>query len=207
MKAVAGRVQQGLVALSAIVLGVGGVAVAQPVHPKQAKQVRVSFVTAYNPCTSGPLVHRPPLLHLFNSCVPVLTTETNPSEKVTFGPKGQAQAIIKVAPGDVKIAFKAKDILNNGAPHSGSLHAAVSLRVSDHACGAMSPYTTPCTVQDVELPITIGCTVGSCSGNFTVNTLIPGLIVVGDEGNIELGQIVIRDDDGDEAFRQGLFLP
>jgi hypothetical protein len=204
-------VQQGLVVLGAIVFGVGGAAVAQPVHPKQAKQVKVSFVTAHEPCTSPTLVHRPPLLNGVGSCAPVLSTEATPAgpltEEVTFGPKGQAQAIIKVAPGDVKIAFKSKDIRNKGVPHSGDLHAAVMVRVSDHACGAMSPFLTPCTVQDIELPITIGCTAGTCSGNFTLNTLIPTLIVVGDEGNVELGQIVIRDGDGDDAFRQGLFLP
>ena len=62
-------------------------------------------------------------------------------------------------------------------------------------------------MQDVPLPIPIGCTAGTCKGVFTINTLQPGLITIADEGNIELDQIVVRDPDRDDAFRQGLFLP
>lgn len=199
--------KQLVIVLGTIVLGLGGTAQAANNHPKQAKQVKVSFVTAYEQCTTGPLVHRPPLLNSVDSCVPALTTEKNPAHKIIFGTDGSAVALIRVGAGDVKITFKAAGILDNvsGFPYGGSLLALVSLRVTDHACGEAA--TTPCTVADMSLPIPIGCTAGTCNGIFRINTLFANLIKVGDEGNVELGQIVVRDPDGDDAFRQGLFLP
>jgi hypothetical protein len=41
----------------------------------------------------------------------------------------------------------------------------------------------------------------------TFNTLTPGTLTALDEENIESGQVIVTDSDGDPAFRQGLFVP
>jgi hypothetical protein len=200
-----------ILVIALVAAGIAAPAWAAIIHPKQAKQIKVNFVTAYQPCATGPLQHRPPILDVLQSCAPALTTINNPLHQITFGPSGSAMALVKVVNGDVQIKFKAKHVLDNGTPFGGVLVADVVLRVSDHACGPPT-YTTPCTVADVDLSspvqlIKIGCTAGTCNGTFLINTLVPGLIAVGDEGNVELSQFVIKDPDGDVCFRQGLFLP
>jgi hypothetical protein len=91
-------------------------------------------------------------------------------------------------------------------PFTGTLTLASTLRITDHGC--LPPiFPNPCTVQDFVLLVPITCTAGACAVSTSVNTLTPGAITALDEMNVEVGQVTVQDPDGDDAFRQGVFVP
>ncbi len=187
-----------------LMVGLASPVLATHNHPSRAKQLKVTFVTAYNNCAAPNTTHKVPLA--FPGCTsPVPTTNNNPTNQMTFGPHGALTAKLKVGNGDIAFKLKGKDILDNGAPFSGNLTWKASIRWTDHGCGAS--LTTPCTVFDFNFPIPVTCLAGSCDANTNFNTLIPGGFSPGDESNIEVGQMFVEDPDGDTAFRQGLFIP
>jgi len=156
------------------------------------------------------LDHRPPFgmpdYPTLVACPQVLSTEADGTNKVTFATDGRLSASIKVAKEDVKISFKGEGILNNATAYSGALEAIVVVRVTDAACGGPA-FITSCTLIDFPFSVTFGCTNGACKGKTTANAVIPAAIQEGDEGNIEVQQVVVRDPDGDDCFRMGLFVP
>ena len=169
-------------------------------HPAKAKQLKVTFVTAYNQCTTPPMTHDFPLG--LPACTPTPATNGNPANKLTFGPRGSLSATLGVISGDIKVSAKGADILNNGAAFSGSLLLVLDVRLSDHGCSG-----TPCTTVDFQLPIAISCTAGKCSAKTSVNAAFPGIILLGGELNLELHDVTVRDPDNETAFRAGLFVP
>jgi hypothetical protein len=174
-------------------------------HPQVAKGMKLTLASAYEPCTSPITAHAPTIG--LPACNPeVLTTSANATNQITFGPLGKIAAALKVVPGDIKVIVKGKDILNNSAPYTGSLMMTANLRLTDHNC--LPPiFPNPCTVQDFAMLVPVTCTAGACSASTSFNTLNAGWITPLQEMNFEVGQIVIEDPDGDEAFRQGLFVP
>ena len=174
-------------------------------HPQQAKGMKLTLASAYEQCLAPITVHAPSIG--LPACNPeVLATTVNLTNQVTFGPFGKITAGLKVVPGDIKVIVKGKDILNNSAPYTGSLTLTANLRLTDHNC--VPPiFPNPCTTQDFALLVPVTCTAGACSASTTLNTLNPGWITPLQEMNFEVGQLIVTDPDGDDAFRQGLFVP
>jgi len=196
-----------LVLAVALVLTLAAPALATHSRPSQAKQMKTSLVTAYDQCTVPGTVHQASLSA--PACNPaVLSSSTNLANVTTFAPSGIAMMNVgaKVVPGDIKITVRGKLIHNNSAPYTGALTLALLVRITDHGC--VPPiFPNPCTVVDLPLSVPVACSAGSCVATTTINTLIPSAIAVGNEMNIEIDQITVLDPDGDEAFRQGLFVP
>ena len=174
-------------------------------HPQQAKLLKTALASAYDQCVIPGATHKPSIS--LPACNPeILSTTTTAANQITFGPLGKMAVGIKVIPGDLKIAAKGKDILNNSLPYTGTLTFTTTVRITDHGC--LPPiFPNPCTVQDFALTVPINCAAGACAASTSVNTLTPGTITALDEMNIELGQITVLDPDGDDAFRQGVFVP
>jgi len=174
-------------------------------HPQQAKLLKTTLVSAYESCLLPGTFHAPTIG--LPACNPeVLTSSANATNVTTFGPTGRLAVGLKLVPGDIKVVVKGKDILNNSLPYTGSLTATANLRLTDHNC--LPPiFPNPCTTQDFAMLVPVTCTAGACVASTSFNTLNPGWITPLQEMNFELGQISVEDPDGDEAFRQGLFVP
>lgn len=175
-------------------------------RPSSAKQIQTMLTTAYDECTIANAVHQPSLGA--PACNPEkLSSAANPVNVTTFAPSNIAtmKVTAKVINGDIKITVIGKLIHNNGTVYSGQLKLALLLRITDHAC--LPAPSNPCTMVDFPLAALVTCGAGQCATTTTINTLLPGAIVAGKEMNVEFAQIVVQDPDGDDAFRQGLFVP
>jgi hypothetical protein len=158
----------------------------------KAKKVMVDLVAAYNQCTTPTLTHRPSLA--LPSCVPALATANNPANVYTFGPRGKWKVQAKRIPGDIQ--FKTGE----------DLEATANLRATDNGCGAL--MDVDCTIVDFPFPVPITCLDGRCASALpTANGVLANAIHEGDIANIEIGQIAIVDEDGDNAFKMGLLVP
>jgi len=105
-----------------------------------------------------------------------------------------------------------------------------AIRVTDHyncaGSGCIADPTTsnrPATMIDILFPVPVAClptnnaTLGStCGANTTANALVPGSVIKGKDGVVEVGEIQeldsgpnnTRGDSDDEVFAtQGVFLP
>ena len=194
----------------ASLLGLGwGLALATPGWaipnaPKKAKVIKVDMVSAYNQCTAPTITHKPSLA--LPACTPIQTTTNNPTNVLEFGPKGSLSFAITAVKGDVKLNGKGTDILNNGLPFTGTVSVSAIIRTTDNGCSAPS-YTTPCTIVDFPFPVSLVCSAGKCKTKTTANGEVPGAVTAGDQGSIEINQIVVYDPDFDVAFRMGVLVP
>ena len=178
--------------------------------PKQAKKNSIEMVTAYNQCTAPNTTHRPSLA--FPSCTPpAQSSANNPANVYEFGQKngkndGSASITIQAAKGDVKLSAKSKSIWKNGAPYSGNdLSGTAIVRATDNGCGA--GFDVDCTIVDFPFPVGLTCTNGSCKSIApTANGVLPGSVHEGDVSNIDVGQISVKDEDGDNVARGGVFV-
>lgn len=186
--------------------------------PAKASLLKINLAVAYNVCTSPNATQFQGPAGLPACTPPVATTTNNPTNVTTFGPKGTAQAVISVVPGDIKIGIKASGVLNNGVPANGiNLKAATtSVIATSNNCHTGTPPQSPppnadCTSQNIgplfSAIFNVPCTNGTCALKSTVNTIIPGAITSGTSANTQISGIGLADPDGDMAFQEGLFIP
>ncbi len=180
--------------------------------PSKAKALKVSLAVAYNTCTASNDSQgtMPPL----PAChPPVPTTNTHPAHKLSFGPKGVANIAVSVGSGDIKLAVKSADILDNGATIADGQQLGLHL---DHAvstadsCTSMDP--NGCSTVDLgplfNNTFKATCTAGKCTLKSTVNTLLgSATISAGSRVNITVAGLGLNDQDNDLSFTEGLFIP
>jgi hypothetical protein len=202
-------------------------------RPKGASPLRVSFVTAYAPCTAANRTHGPPLG--FGSCNPPakesqhLTVGTGDSN----GRPARNEGYLRLAtvPGipstpadeaDVAISFFSDDVFNlDLTDYTGELRASVPITITDQD---NTPQPGAATTPPFNLRVDPTCTPtgdpqegSTCSASTTADALIPGLIKEGRRTIWQLGQVVVYDGGpdgdtgtvtGDTVFaRQGVFIP
>jgi hypothetical protein len=207
-----GRSTSLAVGLLVAMLAVAPAARATHNAPLKAKGLKIDLTVAYNACgaandtqgTNPPL----PACH-----PPVLSTNTSGTHSVTFGPKGAGQIQVKVATGDIKLKVKTADVQDNGVTIADGqmlgLHVDSAISTSD-SCGSADP--AGCTTIDLgplfNNVFKASCLAGKCTVNSTVNTLLgAATIMAGDRVNITIAGVGVNDQDGDVAFREGLFIP
>ncbi len=206
-------------ALSVAAVMSAGSALAAYNTPSKSKQIKADLVVSYKPCAAPNATQFFAGAGIITACTPpVPTTNTNPTNVTTFGPKGAANVAIQLGKGDIKVGIKASDVLNNGSPASVNLGAvAGSVVATSGSCApGIPPQAAPvpgteCTSTDISTLFTailsIPCTAGKCALKTTINTIVPGAITVGSKANTAIGGVGLSDPDGDPAFVQGLFLP
>jgi hypothetical protein len=202
----------------AVIGAVSAVAVATTVlatynHPVKAKGLKIDMVRTYNTCgasndTQG---STPPL----PACHPaVATTDTNGTHKLSFGIKGAANVQVAVATGDIKLKVKSADIQDNGVTIADGQQLGLHLdhAVSTAVLGCASADPLGCSTIDLG-PLFNGmfkasCLAGKCTLNSTVNTILGSpTITAGQAVNIQIAGLGVNDQDGDQAFSEGLFIP
>lgn len=116
--------------------------------------------------------------------LPACPAGDNPA--CTFGDKGQAKVQAK-AKTDVALGLKIKGLEN--CPDGTVLQAFASFKSTTNNCSVSSRCTTA-SVPAFPIPGAT-CTVsnGGCQIKTTLNTLVPGIITVGENTAIELGTI------------------
>ena len=216
-------------------------------RPKGATPIIVSFVPAYKQCTSPNSTHGTPLAApSCNPPVQesnFLTVGSPDAGGGAANSTGKARVdVIVGTPGppddsDVKLVGSATDIrckvgatttcgsanAANGPDYTGSVLANSMIRISDHYNGASG--TDPATVTDLPFPVSTPCTgtptdtsIGSnCGVSTTANAVVPGSVIDGKRGVVEVSQIYVEDGGTDglgstEAdntvfARQGIFIP
>lgn len=199
------------VVVAVAVLALALPAMAGHVAPLKAKKIKVDLATKFNTCTvpNDQTNGVPPL----PAChPPVLTTNTSGTHSVTFGPKGAASIQAAVATGDIKIGVKSADIQDNGVTIADGqqlgLHIDSAVSTSDNC---MSADPAGCTTIDLGAlfnnTFKTTCLLGKCTLKTSVNTLTPGQIVSGDRANITISGLGMNDQDGNQCFGEGLFIP
>ena len=210
------------------VADVGGYA-----RPKGATPVRASLVPAYQACTAPNRTHGPPLASgscnppvLESSQLTVGTPESNgrPSNAVGFA----TYKTIVGAPGgaddsDVSFVFSFTDVRRQGtlADYTGQLQAVSTVRITDRLNGPSQ--TEPATVSDVDLPVTVPCTVtasttigSTCSITTSFDAVTSGLAPEGMRTIWELDRVRVNDGGADGLVAtapntlfatQGIFIP
>jgi len=117
----------------------------------------------------------------------------------------------------------------DGADYTGELQGNATIRITDHlndtpapSCGTSASCKTA-TVIDIPFPVNTSCTatpdtgIGSnCDVVTTANATVPGAVVSGAQGNVEIGQLQVTDGGADGAVGsadnslfavQGIFIP
>jgi hypothetical protein len=187
-------------------------ALAQHNAPLKAKALKVVMAVAYNACgasndsqgTTPPL----PACH-----PPTPSTNATSTHKVSFGPKGAGQLQVAVATGDIKLSVKLSDVQDNGVTIADNqllgLHVDSAISTSS-GCASADP--NGCTTIDLgplfNNQFKATCLAGKCQLKSTVNTLLgSATITAGDRANITISGVGVNDQDGDVAFREGIFIP
>jgi hypothetical protein len=201
--------------------GASALAIAAYNVPVKAKAIKTDMVVAYHVCSGSPnataFFGNAPL----PACMPPNPqTNDNPTNEVTFGPKGSMNIAVALGKGDIKIAVKGADIQNNGAPFDGSLTAAAASVIStSSSCAAGAPPQPKpapgagidCTSIDLgtlfSAVFAVPCTAGKCGLKSSVNTIAPNSVSTGSVANTQISGIGMQDPDGDLAFTSGLFIP
>jgi hypothetical protein len=211
-----------VVAAGLSLAGGSAVAIAAYNTPSKAKTIKTDMVVAYHVCSGTPnatmFFGTTPL----PGCTPPSPmTADHAAHLVTFGPKGSMNLAVALGSGDIKVAVKGSDIMDNGSPASINLKAAASSVISTvNSCANMAGATSPpapgtgvdCTGQDLSFlfsaVIGIPCVAGKCSLKSSINTIIgAGAITTGSLANTQISGISVKDPDGDIAFTSGLFIP
>jgi hypothetical protein len=199
-------------------VGTGGLALAAYNVPFKAKKMKMDLAVAYE-CTAPNATQFFAGAGIIAACnPPAPATDSNPTNKTTFGPKGAANVSLSVAKGDMKVAVKASDVQNNGvAANSINLGSQATdvIATSSNCAPGTPPQAMPtgidCTSQDIgalfSAILAVPCTAGKCQLKTSINTIAPGAITAGGMVNITLGQIGLTDPDGDLAFATGVFIP
>jgi hypothetical protein len=209
------------VAAGLALAGASAMAIAAYNTPAKAKGIKTDLVVAYHVCP-GPAN----ATQFFgNAPLPACTppnpvTNDNPTNEVTFGPKGSMNVAVALGSGDIKFAFKGADVQNNGSPFTGNLTAAAKSVIStSNACAAGAPPQPKpapgagidCTSEDLgalfSAVFEVPCTAGKCGLKSSVNTIAPNSVSSGSLANTQISGIGMQDPDGDVAFTSGLFIP
>jgi hypothetical protein len=112
----------------------------------------------------------------------------------------------------------------DGADYTGGLQGNATIRITDHYNGiAAGGGTDPATVVDIPFPVNASCAatastaIGStCTANTSANATVPGSVLDGKRGIVEIGQIQISDGGPDGVVGtspntlfsvQGIFIP
>jgi hypothetical protein len=180
-----------------------------------SKKLKVALVPAYAECTAPDTGVRSPL-HILapgGGCTAISRPSSAGTQDLTFdeAAKGKCEASIGVSgKPDVKLKGKCKGLLEGGVPTNDSLLVLANVRVTSSGCNAVNGNPTggvDCTITDFPFPIAVPCAAGKCSVSTSANTLVPGAVVAGERGNIEIGQITATDNDAQTAFVQGITIP
>jgi hypothetical protein len=186
-------------------------ALANPNGPLKANKFLSMFVRAYNQCTSPTTTHNAPLS--FGACTPVES-----STSLKWGPKGQGQAkgtvktnTLKQAT-DVALLSKFGDVRNQGddSGFSGTLLVVGTIRTTDNYCVTDGQ---DCTAVDLPFPVSMPCGTaavpplapGKCAAKTSANATVPGVVVPGQEANVELQTLQVLNG-ADLVFVEGLEL-
>jgi len=208
---------------------------------KGASPLRASLVPAYVQCTSPNSTHGAPLSS--GSCKPTAAASgfitVGTPDANGAGAASTGAVTFKVTATDVQIDAAITDVrcrlpvsttcgaanVAAGPDYAGAVRQLFTARITDHfnAVGG-GGGTAAATLQDqTPLPIVIPCSPSGstsegsvCSVSTTANTLVPGIVRVGDRATWEVGQIRVEDGgaDGDpttagntDFARQGVFVP
>lgn len=206
-------------ALSVAAVMSAGSALAAYNTPSKSKMIKTDLVVSYAPCALPNASQFFAGAGIIPACnPPVPTTNADPTNVTTFGPKGAANVQIQVGKGDIKVGIKASDVLNNGLPATLPLGTVADTVVatSGSCAPGLPPQPLPvagteCTSTDISSLFTailsVPCTAGKCALKTTINTIVAGAITLGNKANTQIGGVGLSDPDGDPAFVQGLFLP
>jgi serine protease AprX len=187
------------------------------VRPKGASPLRVPLVPAFEQCTAARATsaHGAPLA--FPSCGPPVQS----SSRLTIGTpdangapsKSLGYVNFKVVPGDAATAADEADVAldvritdvrtgGNLSDYTGSLRAAVGLRVTDRQSG--SSGSEPATVQDMPFEFTVPCGAtadttigGECRVATSADAVTPGIVYEGTRAIWQLGQVRVLDSGAD----------
>jgi len=222
-----GRTLLPLTVVAGAVALIAAVQVANAIHPrpKSAKQIRVSLVPAYEPCTSPNTTHGPPIA--FPSCNPpqpasqfltVGTPDANgaPAKSVgslvvraqagTPGPPEDAAIHVRADITDVRCQAGAATTCGQaneagGPDYTGELEARMTFRVTDHYNGPNRDQAA--TIVDLPQPVSVNCfgnddpTVGSTCHHPVVFCSSCPPPKEGVRTVIEVSQVTVRDGGGD----------
>jgi hypothetical protein len=223
--------QDGLAALHAALLGVGG----GYARPKGATPLKVSLVPAYQPCASANEQHGPPLDD--GSCNPPaqasdhLTVGTPDANGQPASSTGSVRFAVFYCPScagpgpneDVRIDFSLTDVRNKSdlSDYAGELQGDVPIRITDRDNG--SSATEAATVEDFALHFAVPCSPtpdaragATCTLNSSVEAIEPGAIAAGKRGVWQAGAVQVYDggsagvagaSDATLFEDQGLFVP
>ena len=186
-------------------------------RPKGATPTRISFVPAYQPCTSGAFTHGPPLA--YPSCAhaqsSAVLTVGSPDANVHSAASSSAVKlrVVPGAPGppedsNVEFTVVVNDVLcratNAACPgaafadYTGRVLVQFTLRVTDKYSG--SPLVEGATTQDFDIEVPVQCVAtasalegGKCETTTMANALYPGAVLDTKRAIWELGQARVLD--------------
>lgn len=182
-------------------LSVVAPALAAHLHPAKATKFQTALVVAYAPCVAPDTTHDG---FVFPACLNPAPA-SNGAHAVHFGPKGSGQVTLAVTgKSELKIVAKITDVRDpSNQPFTGSLSLSVASQLTDGNCAG----GLDCTVLNLQFPVTLPCSNGTCKVTTTASTAVPGLIPAGVQANVAVGPISVLDPDGKTAFVSGLFIP
>ncbi len=203
-------------------------------RPKGATPSRVGLVPAFDGCASANRTHGPPLAH--PACNPPVATssELTVGTPDSNGQVANSEGFVKLAaivgpPGtpedeaDMRLTFSLRDVRTRAGlgDYTGEVQVRGTFRITDLGNGPAADQAG--TLQDLDLPVTVGCvatpdpqTGSTCAVITTLDAVIPGAVDEGARAIWQVGQIEVLDGgpDGDvdtpgnSTFaRQGIFIP
>jgi len=199
-----------LLGLAVAMLNVSGGRLAWATHdePGRGKAVRISMVTAYEPCTDPNTSTQGGLPT--PSCSPPVRSDPVCGFGALDGMVGMAKAKAQVHDGDIQLSVIASGLGNGCEGHN--LCGVIKVRVTTDRC-----LVSPCTTKDIELTNvsdTACCTVanGNCKLKTSINTEVFDALRLGERAGIELLGCGLRRRDGptpptDLTFVCGMLAP
>jgi hypothetical protein len=195
-------------AVAGLIVSGGRLAWATHDEPGRGKAVRISMVTAYEPCTNPNTSTQGGLPT--PSCSPPVRSDPVCGFGALDGMVGMAKAKAQVHDGDIQLAVVASGLGNGCEGHN--LCGVIKVRVTTDRC-----LVSPCTTKDIELTNvsdTACCTVanGNCKLKTSINTEVFDALRLGQRAGIELLGCGLRRRDGptpptDLTFVCGMLAP
>jgi hypothetical protein len=115
----------------------------------------------------------------------------------------------------IEVSMTGVRLKSDLSPYEGELRATTTARITDKANGDGAPE--PATVSDLDFPVTVPCTAGTCAVTTSFDAVLAGSAPEGQRSNWELGQIRVFDGGADGLASttadntlfadQGLFAP